>query len=90
MNLGLNIIAPFFFFSNLSMTVYVLFCCFFWQIHWLSIINSMVLVFLLIGFVVIIMVGVPPYGAIANTSCDIYSRLSDRHQKVNNSPLLFT
>ena len=32
---------------------------FIFQIHWLSIINSMVLVFLLIGFVVIILVSKP-------------------------------
>ena len=34
--------------------------CVCFQIHWLSVINSMVLVFLLIGFVIIILVsGVP-------------------------------
>ncbi len=40
--------------SAASRGVFIDTLCF--QIHWLSIINSMVLVFLLIGFVVIIMV----------------------------------
>ena len=37
------------------------------QIHWLSIINSMVLVFLLIGFVIIILVRTPTPSNAHNT-----------------------